>query len=253
MTLETGGTEKLDIGTVIQTTFGVIRRNFVSFGLISLLFAGIPALIIGLAAPRGSAEAFTNPGATGTILLGVLVSIVATAVLQGALVHMTAADLSGRSVSASAGITTGVRNFLPLLGIGLLMGLGIAVGILFLAVPGIILAIMWSVTVPASIVERLTITSAFGRSRNLTRNNRWRILGLTLVMVIAIVVIEVILGAIFGGLSVIGQGSPIGALGQAIGSVLSGMIGASGVAVLYAELRRIKDGVGINDLAAVFD
>lgn len=253
MTLETAGTEKLDIGTVIQTTFGVVRRNFVSFGLISLAFAGIPALIIGLAAPRGSAEALTNPGAAGTIALGVLVSIVATAVLQGALVHMTAADLSGRSVSTSAGITTGVRNFLPLLGIGLLMGLGVGVGFLFLAVPGIILAIMWSVTVPASIVERLTITSSFARSRNLTRNNRWRILGLSLIMLIAIVIIEAILGAIFGGLSVIGQGSPMVAFGQAIGSVFSGMIGASGVAVLYAELRRIKDGVGINDLAAVFD
>ena len=253
MTLETSGAEKLDIGTVIQTTFGVIRRNFVSFGLISLVFAGIPALIIGLAAPRGSAEAFTNPGATGTILLGVLVSIVATAVLQGALVHMTAADLSGRSVSASAGMTTGVRNFLPLLGIGFLMSLGIIFGMIFFVVPGLILAIVWSVTVPASIVERLTITSAFGRSRNLTRNNRWRILGLLLVLAIATFVIELVLGAIFGGLSVVSQASPISALGQAIGSVFAGMIGASGVAVLYAELRRIKDGVGINDLAAVFD
>jgi hypothetical protein len=31
------------------------------------------------------------------------------------------------------------------------------------------------------------------------------------------------------------------------------MIGAAGAAVLYFELRRIKEGVGVEQLAAVFD
>jgi tetrahydromethanopterin S-methyltransferase subunit D len=38
-----------------------------------------------------------------------------------------------------------------------------------------------------------------------------------------------------------------------IAAVFQGMLGATGGAVLYFELRRIKEGVGVEALASIFD
>ncbi len=254
MTISTGTTEKLDISKVIETTMGVIQRNFVPFALISAVFSGIPTLIMGFVAPEAYARTITTAGQGLPILYGSILAMVAATILQGALVYMTTSELAGRKRTIGEGLIHGLRSFLPLIGIVILTILGLMCGFLLLIVPAFILAVMWSVTVPAFLVEGSGIRSAFSRSRELTRNNRWRIALLAIIAAIIGAIIGLVVGAIFGMLLAIISGPTfVVPVTRALGTLLGAMINGTGLAVLYTELRRIKDGVGISDLAAVFD
>lgn len=254
--------EGLDIAVVIQTTFGVIQRNIVTFLALAAILAGIPAVLAGWLQwnifqsfqpgdiSGATAAAFKNAPGNFTVAL---IRLAANAILQGALVHVTASDLTGRKTSIGEGLTTGLRNFLPLIGIGIIYGLGVILGCILLIVPGLIVATVWLVAAPAAVVERTTITSAFTRSRDLTRGSRWRIFALMVLMAVLAWVIQAIFTALFGGAFALLSHNPLGLIGILLGAVLNGLIGAVGVAVLYTELRRLKDGVGVTELAAVFD
>ncbi|WP_420143255.1 glycerophosphoryl diester phosphodiesterase membrane domain-containing protein [Sphingobium sp.] len=67
-------------------------------------------------------------------------------------------------------------------GFNLLTGLGVVVGLLFLIVPGVMLFTRWAVGLPALLRENLGVSEAMERSGTLTAGNRWRILGLGLLI-----------------------------------------------------------------------
>ncbi|MDB5465792.1 MAG: hypothetical protein JWQ46_554 [Phenylobacterium sp.] len=253
---ETGGgvAGKLDIGRVIQELFAVLRSNFATFAILALILTGLPTALVGflqLNMVRSGTQGLSGFGAGG------IVSGLATLILQAALIYGTVADLNGRPVSVTDGLRTGLRVFLPLLGISILYVLAVAVGLVLLVVPGVMIAIAWCVAIPVFVIEQTGVFDAFGRSAQLTRGNRWRIFGLFLIYVIATVIVEAIVGALGGAVGVASGGGVIGVF-QAVVimpliSVASALIGATGTAVLYVELRRLKDGVGPEALAAIFD
>ena len=90
---------------------------------------------------------------------------------------------------------------LPLIGAGMLAGLGIGVGFLLFIVPGLILLTIWSVIAPVIVVERSGAIDAFGRSRALVRGNGWQVFGVIVVVFIIVAVVQGILGAIGSGIS----------------------------------------------------
>jgi len=116
--------------------------------------------------------------------------------------------------------------------------------------------VAWCVAVPVYVAERPGIIESFGRSAELTRGNRWRIFALFVLYVVVLIILEAVLG-LFGTASRLVAGGAIPAY-QALGltpllSVASGLVGTVGGAVLYVELRRVRDGVGPAGLAAIFD
>lgn len=252
--------EGLDIGHVVQTTFSVIRRNIVTYLILAAILAGIPALLTGFlqwttlrGMSTGDIGAFASAKNLPSNGAAILIGVIANSILQGALVHITTADLTGRRASVADGLATGLRNFLPLIAVAIMFGFAMIFGLVLLIVPGLILGVMWCVTVPALIVERTTITSSFTRSAQLTKGSRWRIFGLVVIALIIGFVIRAVLNAVFGGPQGIMAGHPLALIGILIGAIINGVIGAVGVSVLYTELRRLRDGVSVTDLAAVFD
>ena len=254
---------KIGFGRVIQGVFGVLARNFVTFLILTVVLLGVPAVIVGL----GFAQMIGGGVAAGGALIGVgyLVMMLTLSILQAALIHTTVADLNGRRATVAEGLSTGLRHALPILGVMILFGLGVAFGAVLLIVPGIMLAVAWFVAIPSQVVERTGVFGAFSRSGRLTKDNRWRIFGLLVLWWIAYTVIQTTL------LNIVGAGAPgAGAVGAASGAVLAAippaywvvlllltvantMISGAGVAVIYYELRRVKEGVGPEALAAVFD
>jgi hypothetical protein len=105
------------------------------------------------------------------------------------------------------------------------------------------------------VVEQTEVFGAFTRSAELTRGNRWRIFGLFVIYFIATILVEAVLGVVGGVASVFGGPHAVLRLVllTPLISVVTNLIGAVGAAVLYVDLRRIKDGVGADNLAAVFD
>lgn len=240
---------KIDIAHVIRVLIEVLKRNLASFFVLALLLYGLPSAIVTLM----NADDFRrfqdgDFGHVGPGLgLGWLVSVVTGAILQGALVHGAVEDLNGRRASISDSLAVGLRAFLPLIGIAILAFVALFVGYLLLVVPGVILTCMWMVAVPAFIVERTTITGAFGRSAELTRGNRWRIFGLLLLWICAVFVVSLVIGFV-GGIAAFmtdGAGDPANpatVLTNAVTGSISALIGATTAAVLYVELRKAREG-----------
>ncbi len=288
--LATIPTPKLGFGNVIKGTFGVIRRNFVTFLtlIVGLFVLPLVPVIIGVM------EMVAKHYVSGGVLLavGVLAIMVASCVLQAGLIHATVADLNGRKANAGDCISTGLKNFLPMMGIITLAILAVVgsfavlliplallgksgpgpmiflfvIGLIALYVAWIMVGLAWSLIFPAQVVEHTGVLGAFTRSGKLTKHNRWRIFGLLILWTIVSSVVQGVLSNLVGagwtGPTVAPGASPMAALSAftraywvivGLMSIVSSMVGSAGIANIYYELRRVKEGVGPEALASVFD
>lgn len=182
---------------------------------------------------------------------GGIVGAVAWVLLQLALTRLALDTLAGREADAGGAFRLAGRRLLPGLGLVLLSGLVIMVGLAFLIVPGVILLLTWFVVLPAMVGEGRGVFDSFERSAELTRGMRWRLLLLLIVVLV--------MWSLFAGL---GQGIAVAVGGSdgvwpqaivgAITGTLVGMLQATGAAAVYHEARTAKEGMGNQDLEAVF-
>lgn len=258
---------QFDIGRVIERTFKAIGGNFASFLILSLLLRAGPALAFnviqygatgmlpGRLMPTTGAD--YKPETALLTLLGGLVTIATTYLVQGALIRGTFGQLSGKRATLSELLSTGVRFLLPLFGLAIVMGVAVFIGTIFFVVPGLILATMWLVAAPAVVVERKGVFGSLSRSAELTRGSRWPIFGLMVIFGICAWVAGIVGGSVLLGSVIGGQPDPtvmaVGLVVSAIVSALVAMVGAVGIASIYYELRSMKDGLGVEQLASVFD
>jgi hypothetical protein len=254
----------VSIGRVFERALTAVRTNpGVIFGL-ALLIGAVPALVItylfvrmGLGSPEAMASGSISPSAIiGPVLIMSLISVVISALVQGALTRATVVASQGGKVSFGDSLSTGLSVALPLIGLAIVSGVGIMLGMILLIVPGIILALMWSVAVPALVVERLGVFEALRRSSALTKGAKWKILGLGVIIVVAYWLLSVILGMV--GLA------GYGAANATTGISLSGIIGSIVLGTilntawgtiqpsLYVELRQWKEGTDVQTLREVF-
>ncbi|MDB5476404.1 MAG: hypothetical protein JWP49_1915 [Phenylobacterium sp.] len=247
---------KLDLGRVMSQTAAVIGRQPLLILGLGVVLGGLPSIVSGLTIRPQMA----NPAAfmgSGLYWLQTLVLLLINSYLQACLYHVIFAALGNRKAGVGEVLTTGAKFFLPLFAVNLLYYLACIVGMVLLLVPGIMIGVAWCVAGPALIAERSGITAVFGRSAELTRHNRWRIFGLAVIFVIAIFIIEGVLGAIglargfnFNALAAY---TPAIVIGSGIVTGLVTAFSTTVVAVLYAELRELKQGLGGESLAEVFD
>ncbi|WP_271083559.1 hypothetical protein [Brevundimonas sp. NIBR11] len=244
-----------DLGRVIQRTFKAISQNGVTFLIASVILVGLPSVMQvygqSLLVQAQSMEGFT------IMAISWVLWIIGAYVLQGMVVKVTVAGFNGKAMSIGTAFAAGIKLFLPLLGVGILVGFGTFLGALLLIVPGIILAVMWSVATAAVVVESRGVTESMQRSRELTKGHRWSIFGLAVILF----VVSMIIGLLVGGIgAATGGGFMTGPVNMglnmattAISNILTSVVGAAGVAALYYELRSVKEGVGPEELASVFD
>lgn len=251
------------IGRVFGDTFSVLGRNFgLCIGL-AAIFSGIPTffyqLWIGTEVEAALVSAETGavppPVFEATSAFGGLIVFVAymvlASILQAALVRTTIEDLNGQRPTFADSLSRGLAAVLPIIGLSILMYLGIMIGLVLLIIPGIYLLVRWSAAIPALVHERLGILASMGRSAELTKGSRWRILGLIVIVYIALVVLQLGLGLLV--LAVTGvAGSIVGALLAALVSAVSAVLVSIAMAVSYVELRYVKEGADVKQLAEIF-
>lgn len=249
---------RFEIGRVFSSTFGVIGRNIGLCVGLALLFSGLPALLIRLltqphidAMLQRDPSTMADPSAVFrnsyiSVIAG-LFSFICALLLQAALVRATIEDLNGKRPSFGDCIQIAIRFLLPTLAIGLLVGIGAGLGLLLLIVPGIILWLGWSMSVPVLIQERLGVFGSMSRSRALTKGSRWPLFGLFLILIILAMIIQwgmLLLLVFFGGL--------IAEVGAALVQTVVSMVLSIAAAVSYVELRQAKEGASIEELAQIF-
>lgn len=173
-------------GAVVREAWELYKahwRTFVPLALIVYLILGAIALVLGLIL-----------GWLG-ILISALASIVGTFWLQGALVEAVQDVRDGKQDLSIGEIFSRVRPRLgALIVAGILAGLGIAVGLILLIVPGLYLLTIWSVIVPAIVIEGKSAGESFGRSRELVSGYGWNVFGVIIITIAAVIVASIIVG-----------------------------------------------------------
>ena len=248
------------VGAVLGRSFRILMRNFTAFSLMAIVIT-LPSLLLLLAAqPSASAPAGTEPALGWDIAAGV-VDLITNALVVGALTFGTFQDLRGRRADFAAVIARGLSVVPTVMGVSIMTGLITVLGAIALVIPGIIAAVMLWVAVPAAVVERPGVIASLKRSAELTRGHRWPCLGaIVLVFVIQLGVAMLLSGAyaaIFGLSTGFGTAAiPFDAGYMIFEHVILAIIvafGAVAAAVAYHDLRAVKEGIGVNDIAAVFD
>jgi hypothetical protein len=165
---------KLDVGAVFSQAFATLQSKPLFF-----VFTG---LMMGVASLVG------DDGGGPLVLIGILLTLAVGAVAQILTVRATTGPLG---VDAGAEFVPAVQaalpKFAPVFLTSVLVWILLSLGVSFLIVPGVFLAVMLLVSTIACILEDRSPVEALKRSRELTRGNRWRVLGLVLILALLVI------------------------------------------------------------------
>ena len=255
----------LGVGSILGESFSLYFRNFLPMTLVALIpvVVGIFINFVVIGVDQQAALA-TDPGALPTgLFVQLAISGVIGLILWGfsvAAITRLAYDAKvGNPVSIGAGIQSAFSNLVPVIICMLLGGIGIYMGLLLVLIPGLILAAMWFLIVPAIVVEKAGF-GAFKRSAQLTKEYRWPLIGLLALFFLVVIVVSIVFGLISGAVALSGAGGDgfltTFLIVQTIvnGAVSVFVYGVSGamVALVYARLLEIKEGTTLQSLVDVF-
>jgi hypothetical protein len=238
----------LTTGTLLRRTTSAFGRGFVPFvGVAYLIYA--PVLVLEVVLLGLGIQAELVDGAD--TLLGGLVfgPMVSAGVLYGVF-----RSLREDSVAVGECLRVAAWRFLPVLITNFVTGLATAAGLCLLIVPGVIVALGLSVAVPVSVVERRPLSETLGRSWKLTRGYRGALFGaFSLLFGLALVGAVGVGGVAAFALEGFAEDGPwLVVLGSLVQVPLL-TLGAVAQGVAYHDLRVIKEGLGEEELAAVFE
>jgi len=172
----------------------VLTRPLQLFGL-----AGI-AVFIATGLDMLVARLISSPDLAN--ILGVAIQAGGSALAAVAVTRVVLAQADGRELGVAEAYRAAGPAALRVFGASLLVSIGVLIGFVLFVVPGLWLATLWIVAVPAAIVEDLPPLSAVRRSSQLTRGNRWPAL--------VLVILSVAVGTGLGLLLALLIGIPLG-------------------------------------------
>ncbi len=253
-----GSGSRLDIGKVLQDTFSVMKRNLKPFFLAGLLMVALPAVLQVLIRAALRPTGVFTPPLIGLALVGLVLGVI----FQAGLMYAAVQDLNGGPATIGEFLTIGAKAFLPLIGLGLLAGVAIDIGFIFLIVPGVLLILRWSIAAPVLICEGRGILGSMGRSAALTKGRRGAILLLFLMIFIILLVIDGVFFGLMGGMTSLGRPqnyvpslTPLALSGMIIAPLISIVFSAFFavmMAALFHHLRATREGGTAESLAQVF-
>ena len=223
--------KKLDTASVFESVFSFYRQQAGLLIPAALLVQLVPALLSGLLR-EGEVSA-------GVIIVGLIVTVVANIWFQGAVVEAVNDIRDGRRDHTIGSL---FRSITPVLGpltlAAILGGIGIALGLVALIVPGLVLLTWWALIGPVIVMERKPAMAAFGRSRELVRGSGWQVFGVLVVMLL----IQLLVASLFQALGdSISEDITIYSIAILIGDTLTAPLGALAAAVMYLDLRQRRD------------
>lgn len=241
-------TRKLQIGRVFRDTAYAIRREAgllvgvtLLLSLPNILLTVLQFMALGPAAVSGDPDQLIG---SPIYWISLLVSSLLGLLMWACQLHIGIAALEGKRVELRDSLQVGARKLLPLFGVLLLSGLGVFFGALLLVIPGVILAVMWVLSSPVVVGETSNVIQALGRSRALTKGNRWRIFGLGLLVWVITMIAVMLFGMVGGVLGLFAPGG-FGVAGTIVASLVSFVVTVAisvGTAALYVQLRELKGG-----------
>jgi hypothetical protein len=188
----------MEIGSVLSEAWGLYKRFFWQFFLTAAVVFAVLDLFSALA-DAAAGDSFLAGLFWG--LIAATVGVVGYFWVQGALVEVVRDVRDGRADRTVGQIYQAVSPRLPALIVGgILAGLGIAVGLILLIVPGLFLLTIWSMLVAVIVIEGRSAGEAFGRSREIVRGHGWEVFGLIIVTFVIVAVASGLIRFVFAPL-----------------------------------------------------
>ncbi len=167
----------LSTGELLDRTFSLYRSHFGLFiGIFALPHLAVLAFqVVGIAIQSPGTQ-LTNILMTALWSLGALfLTMIVSAASQAATVVAVSQVHLDRPASVMDSFLRVKGQILGVIGLSMLVGLLVGLAFLALIVPGVLLAIQWSLAVPAKVLENRSATEAMSRSSDLTKGNRGRV------------------------------------------------------------------------------
>lgn len=248
----------LGIGGLMTGTFGLFFRRFLLFFAIAI----VPSLIMNVLSYAMIGNTI-EAQATGEVLppdqifgagyfIFLILSLLIGLVVFGVTTLAAYDALLGEPIRIGVYVSRTLKALPAIVVLGLLFYLMMVVGLVLLILPGLYLIARFYVFTPAILVEGAGF-GALGRASELSKGYRWPIVGALILIGIVIILLSAV-SQLFVGLVLAGTGGLL--LFFVLQSVLSAVIYAISsifAALLYARLREIKEGLGLRDLASVFE
>jgi hypothetical protein len=255
------GEPQFSIARSLSMTFGVLGRNFVPMMTLAVIVTAVQSVIEYVLSGGDVMGGESNGGS--------FLNILSYGFITAPLTYATFQDLRGTRVGLSDMMSGGFKKIGRVMGAAFAVGvvavivvllavflyfasevLGIAAGIAA-AIAVLFMFVAWFALVPVLVVEDVKFFAGFGRAAALSAGRRWGLLGLVLIYGVVIVGISLV---IFGIIGFIAVAAPLVGLVLMIPFLaLYSVLGAIMPVVVYYLLRSEKEGVGIDEIAKVFD
>ncbi|TYC70094.1 hypothetical protein FMN63_09310 [Stappia sp. BW2] len=248
----------LGVGTLVGETFSILFKHFIQVVIVGFVPSLFGFLISGLLVGFGEAlgirqQDFSGGGSIVANVLSVLVSMVVYSITTALLVQLAYDAKLSRPVRLGRYFGPALSTVVPLAILTIVVTILVGIGMAFLVIPGLWVYAVFAVMAPAVVIERAGF-GGLSRSKYLTKEYRWPIAGALVLAIICASILNLV------ALFVVGLIAAAGSIGMVIGVVLFAAISTVGagflsilVALIYARLREIKEGVSVDQIAAVFD
>ena len=157
----------LEIKGVLRDTLQLYRSLFIRAfltGFVVFSVLGVLELVLGLTHNKAAAAI------AGSLTLAI--ASIGTTFVQGALVEAVDAEHRGAPTPQIADLyRSSWARLGSLVGVAIMTGVGVALGALLLIVPGIVLAVRWTLAAPVVMLEGLGPRAAMRRSRELVQGH----------------------------------------------------------------------------------
>jgi len=242
--------EPRDLGDIISDTFGIYRRHFIELSAITAVVVVVLGVLSGIAAllapetDNGAIE--LTPLLFFLSILDFVVTIVACPLMYGALFHAVSEQHFRQPVSFSRAYSYAWRRLGALIVSLIIYYLAIFImAITIILIPlAIYFGVRWAFFWQAVLLEGFDPVAALSRSSALVKNNWWRVLGITVVVLIIGAAINVVFWAILRIAPTVGP-----TIGSTLGGIIAVPVVITGVTLLYYDLRVRKEGYNLETLA----
>jgi hypothetical protein len=187
----------LSTSELLDRTFHLYRNNFVVFAGI----AAIPQLVVLALQFAFSGLIFTGALAsvggavlaeTGAAFVIGIASFIAVEIAHAGTVIAVSHLHLDKPVSIASAYAGARSSMLRVIGITLGIGIAVGFGLVLLLIPGIYLALAWSLAIPVTVLEGGGLNVSTTRSKSLTKGSKGRIFVIYLLIVVLVWIVSML-------------------------------------------------------------
>ncbi len=219
--------QELSLSEVVSKTFELYQRDFSKYVILFVVVEAVVgvfttlvrrAITLPVLPAHATPQQVLNwaPGffgaLTSLLALIAIVTWVFFPVAVGSAVKLASEQIETERADLEASVRFAISKLIWIWVVGIVTGIIVCLGLIALIVPGIILAIMFSLVLPVVIIESPGILESLGRSRKLVSRRWLKTLALIIVFGIIIGIASAIVNAISG---------PFGIASTVVSSILS--------------------------------